>query len=1268
MKKIFMILAAITLLSMSLNAQRLPANLPIGLNFNPNGSATLVNHNTGQLRMPSLGTDEFLLGPYTTDDFDATGISYANYYNAAQKILTTVELDRSEWAEHLGDTIIGFRFALAGSTATRVYDFQALPYGGSTWDTQNQHIWSLGDLMSGNATTTTQTVTAHNAITIYFNNDNLCFRRIAVETLDGTTVTEWTYTDNGANLPNNNWSCTTTLYEYTTGYGSYQTLQGYYLNGSGTITISAAELEGITDPVRVVINGRTYSSYYNSSTVTVNGSISQTITDYSNWRDYTWSPVNPTTQTVNVNTVEVGRGASKNENLPVSGYNQDYGYQNQMIYRAGQLCMANGASITSLTFYPEPGQGIPFSGSTIVVKLANTTADNFGTGDTGNKITDGLTTVATIEPVADYDATAWTINFSTPFTYTGGNLLVQMECPGAGKYGRAYFLGDDQSANVSLTAVGRSGISSSTGNTSKFLPKATFTFTGTVNDPEYLTLEAGEWHDFFLDEPVVFNVMSDDINKLLIGYTYYQQNSTSHAPTAVNSNSTGHTHMSYMYARSNSSSTYEQKWWDDGVSGSSNTDRPGDLAVQLIFKKAKEKTPTPNITFTVDNSYYHITATATGDNAENAEVTLTVNGTTVTGTGSVTIDLGRGAENYDVTAVATAIEPDKLVSDEATSVITIQESELDPSPTPSFTSQELDLTVQVTGSGEGDVHMYVTWPDGTVQEVSYPDYYLERGAEDYTVTVTITNQTENHYMTSYTGTVNVPKLENLDDLIDGWEELPGTYPNDKVITWNDNLMFVDRFTASTANNDHPAKYTYVMTEDDRKLGTPRTTNDHIIPVQLTRSKVHGYYTEQEVIDDTDRKHVDIDVMNADVEMFLEKTPDIYYYTMDRSRTSIEDDNFLQLSNLQNDGSRYVEMGDYYLPKFQPYEIGETGIMLHRFDSINAVLPSTAPQGVDHKHYGDWGQDYMAYVPIIWTFGNMDVNKRAFWDRDHVHNSYGSPIWKTGVGKVDNVSANVQPQQGWNTTWTDNGSCRLYMLDKVQADGYLPLNTKPDGSVLSNIEYEPYMFRIFVESPSGKLRHFKYVTDDNGNRVIAAGEGSTEGPWCVWSEYLTLDGNGDPVDNTANGVTFSTNDGVITFKKDKVGRENPADEWTLDKENAIFGALTSIETGENHAISANDLTIYVRYYYKSTGKPIESLDRNMMKADGADAPKKFYAVEKQATAKQGPTAVEEIFYHGEIVNQTYYNVQGMESDKPFDGVNIVVTRYSDGATSISKVVK
>ena len=49
-----------------------------------------------------------------------------------------------------------------------------------------------------------------------------------------------------------------------------------------------------------------------------------------------------------------------------------------------------------------------------------------------------------------------------------------------------------------------------------------------------------------------------------------------------------------------------------------------------------------------------------------------------------------------------------------------------------------------------------------------------------------------------------------------------------------------------------------------------------------------------------------------------------------------------------------------------------------------------------------------------------------------------------------------------------------------------------------------------------------------------------------------------------------------------------------------------------------------------------------------------------------TAVHEIVVNGKVESQIYYNVQGMQSDKPFDGINIVVTRYSNGATTTTKV--
>ena len=114
MKKIYMILAAMTLLSMSLNAQLLPEKHKSGLrSHNSTGMAYLYSPN-GQFRMPSLNNGEYLFGPYLTDDFDATGVSLYNMYNQAQDLTVVVDMLRSEFEEHLGDSIIGFRFALAG--------------------------------------------------------------------------------------------------------------------------------------------------------------------------------------------------------------------------------------------------------------------------------------------------------------------------------------------------------------------------------------------------------------------------------------------------------------------------------------------------------------------------------------------------------------------------------------------------------------------------------------------------------------------------------------------------------------------------------------------------------------------------------------------------------------------------------------------------------------------------------------------------------------------------------------------------------------------------------------------------------------------------------------------------------------------------------------------------------------------------------------------------------------------------------------------------
>ena len=52
----------------------------------------------------------------------------------------------------------------------------------------------------------------------------------------------------------------------------------------------------------------------------------------------------------------------------------------------------------------------------------------------------------------------------------------------------------------------------------------------------------------------------------------------------------------------------------------------------------------------------------------------------------------------------------------------------------------------------------------------------------------------------------------------------------------------------------------------------------------------------------------------------------------------------------------------------------------------------------------------------------------------------------------------------------------------------------------------------------------------------------------------------------------------------------------------------------------------------------------------------------------PTSVDQPQTDKQVLNRTYYNLAGIESSKPFDGVNIVVTRYTDGTHTTTKVLR
>ena len=101
---------------------------------------------------------------------------------------------------------------------------------------------------------------------------------------------------------------------------------------------------------------------------------------------------------------------------------------------------------------------------------------------------------------------------------------------------------------------------------------------------------------------------------------------------------------------------------------------------------------------------------------------------------------------------------------------------------------------------------------------------------------------------------------------------------------------------------------------------------------------------------------------------------------------------------------------------------------------------------------------------------------------------------------------------------------------------------------------------------------------------------------------------------------------------------------------LFGAK-SLSSGESF-----DANFIVRVYFTKTSK---------------DGEAKYYIAEKQQTVTitdEIITGIANVKGEKQVAGVKYYNLAGMESDSPFNGVNIVVTRYTDGSTSTSKMLK
>ena len=136
-------------------------------------------------------------------------------------------------------------------------------------------------------------------------------------------------------------------------------------------------------------------------------------------------------------------------------------------------------------------------------------------------------------------------------------------------------------------------------------------------------------------------------------------------------------------------------------------------------------------------------------------------------------------------------------------------------------------------------------------------------------------------------------------------------------------------------------------------------------------------------------------------------------------------------------------------------------------------------------------------------------------------------------------------------------------------------------------------------------------------------------------------------------------------------------WTLQGSDEVMGTFGAQklreEASETGVLESLPVTFIVRAYYTRTANLQQTLGNRAPKREGEDDGK-YYIVEYTLPIvlysgdSQIVTSVGNVIADRHVVDVQYVNTLGMQSSQPFEGVNIVVTRYSDGTFSTRKVVK
>lgn len=186
-------------------------------------------------------------------------------------------------------------------------------------------------------------------------------------------------------------------------------------------------------------------------------------------------------------TLTVYDGTTTNNTVPAYIYYFDQFSRSQFVIPANDLAEMAGSSITSLTFYTT-SSNVPYTTvSPADVYLKEVDSTSISAYEPKSSAT--IVYSGTFDIVSADNGGKMTINFSTPYIYQGGNLLVGIENTVKGDYKNINFYG--QTVNgASISGYNMASLDNVQPSQCDFIPKTTFSFTPAC-DPKSLPYAYG---------------------------------------------------------------------------------------------------------------------------------------------------------------------------------------------------------------------------------------------------------------------------------------------------------------------------------------------------------------------------------------------------------------------------------------------------------------------------------------------------------------------------------------------------------------------------------------------------------------------------------------------------------------------------------------------------------------------------------------------------------------------------------------------------------